>query len=754
MFNVYCCNNFNKKYDRMYLKLRKDASLFDLRNALETKRNFKCLFFLTSNKNYFSKEEETKIKVFEYFKKKIIYFTDVSNIKINLEGEFFCDINFENISLDKLRLKLKEKLKEKLNHKIKFFYNNAFILDEENFKLFEICKNNIIEMNPISDYLYNKIKENEIKINKVFNKPKKVENIMRLNIQNFNDSENDKLENSFVNHKNEPIKIFSNQAPILKNNKDDINDKGKNSIIINNKNLKRYNSLDPEKRKEKKIRYNFFFDNKKIDDFPFFECCPDDTLKQIREYLPDKYKDYIFLYDGFPVVEETTKVIDIAKKNKIFLKSKNEPKLNNSIKIKRNSIYEYYLYKNSKFNEEEERNCVSILLVGETGTGKTTFLNSLINFILNVNYTNKYRYLLVNNKDSENTFSSQTKEVNIYYIKSHNNYPPIKIIDTPGFGDTSGHEFDRKIAKMIYEKFQEIKELNSICIICKYNEGRFDFSQRYIFNCIIELFGNDMIENFMILFSFCDSGEIISKKCFEGEDSPFFKIINKIKEPWYLKFNNSGFFAEKQNNLIEEIFKMGKESFIKLFSKLKSLKKVKLILSSEVNLKREKLDMLTSFLREQIISLVKLMTSSYTYGEESMKYFYCPECKFFSSSQNCILNNHIIKVDYGNNYFNFNNFSINEDKLFLKSSLEVYSNLFRFENIMQEYNNLTLKCSQETIKDFFLQIGRENEKNMDFNQKINSINMNYEKYRNGYYKQNNIKNDFTTYLFYRFVNKE
>ena len=199
---------------------------------------------------------------------------------------------------------------------------------------------------------------------------------------------------------------------------------------------------------------------------------------------------------------------------------------------------------------------------------------------------------------------------------------------------------------------------------------------------------------------------------------------------------------------------MGKESFIKLFSKLKSLKKVKLILSSEVNLKREKLDMLTSFLREQIISLVKLMTSSYTYGEESMKYFYCPECKFFSSSQNCILNNHIIKVDYGNNYFNFNNFSINEDKLFLKSSLEVYSNLFRFENIMQEYNNLTLKCSQETIKDFFLQIGRENEKNMDFNQKINSINMNYEKYRNGYNKQNNIKNDFTTYLFYRFVNKE
>ena len=749
MFNVYCCNEFNKKFDKMYLKLWKEATIYDLRSALESKRNFDSLFFLNINKNYFSKEEEKNIKIFENFKKGIIYFTDVPNIKIYLEGEFLLEFNFENISLDKLRLKLREKI----NNKIKFFYKNAFILNEKEFKVFEICKTNIIEMNPIPDFLYKKLKEKEIKININADNQKKVDNIMRLNIQNMDDYENDKLENSFAYHKDEPIKIFSNEDSNLKNNKDEINNKTKNNIIIHNKNIKRYKSIGPNKKKEKKVKYTAIFDNKKMQDFPFFECFPDDTLKQIREYLPDKYKEYNFSYDGYPLLDETTKVIDVAKNNKIFLKSKKNTKINNCIKIKRNSIYDYYLYQNSKFSEEEERNSLSILLVGETGAGKTTFLNSLINFILNVNYFDNFRYLLVNNIDSEKTFLSQTKEVNIYYIKSHNNYPPIKIIDTPGFGDTSGHEYDKKIAKMIYEKFKEIEELNSICIICKYNEGRFDYSQRYIFNCIIELFGKDIIENFMILFSFCDVGEIISKKCFEAEDSPFYKIIKQIKEPWYLKFNNSGIFSEEKNDIIEEFFNMGKESFTKLFSKLKSLKKTKLKLSSEVNAKREKLDMLTSFIEKQIISLVNLMSSSYSYGDESMKYHYCQECKFFSDSQNCILNNHIINEDYGNLNFNFNNFPINDDKLFLKNSLEVYSNLFRFENILKEFNNITLKCSQETIKGFFFQICNENEKNMKINQKIVSISQNYEKYRNEFYNQNNIKNDFSLFLFYRLVNK-
>ena len=127
-------------------------------------------------------------------------------------------------------------------------------------------------------------------------------------------------------------------------------------------------------------------------------------------------------------------------------------------------------------------------------------------------------------------------------------------------------------------------------MVCKCYEARFNYSQKYIFNYIVDLFGKDMADNFIILFTFCDVGKIISKQCFEEKDSPFHEIINRIKEPWYFKFNNSGFFSKKKKNITREFFDMGKESFKKLLDRLKSLNKVKLNLSIEVNKKREKLD--------------------------------------------------------------------------------------------------------------------------------------------------------------------
>jgi hypothetical protein len=34
--------------------------------------------------------------------------------------------------------------------------------------------------------------------------------------------------------------------------------------------------------------------------------------------------------------------------------------------------------------------------------------------------------------------------VTIYNIPRKNGFPPLKVIDTPGFGDTRGIEFDKK----------------------------------------------------------------------------------------------------------------------------------------------------------------------------------------------------------------------------------------------------------------------------------------------------------------------
>lgn len=94
------------------------------------------------------------------------------------------------------------------------------------------------------------------------------------------------------------------------------------------------------------------------------------------------------------------------------------------------------------------------MIIGETDSGKTTLLNSFVNFLLGVNIEDEYRYKIILENTNKSQSNSQTNQVNIYNIRSVGGYPPIKIIDTPGFGDTDGIEKDQLIFELI-ENFLE-----------------------------------------------------------------------------------------------------------------------------------------------------------------------------------------------------------------------------------------------------------------------------------------------------------
>ncbi len=89
-----------------------------------------------------------------------------------------------------------------------------------------------------------------------------------------------------------------------------------------------------------------------------------------------------------------------------------------------------------------------ILLIGETGSGKTTMINSLINFLNDIGLNNNFRYILIDESDEESKSKSKTSFITIYDIDSiNNNYPSITIIDTPGFDDTQGKILIKKYLK-------------------------------------------------------------------------------------------------------------------------------------------------------------------------------------------------------------------------------------------------------------------------------------------------------------------
>jgi hypothetical protein len=207
---------------------------------------------------------------------------------------------------------------------------------------------------------------------------------------------------------------------------------------------------------------------------------------------------------------------------------------------------------------------------------------------MNININDDFRYILINEGQNQNQKDSQTSEILSYNIKPKNkSIPPIKIIDTPGFGDTR-ENFD----ETLYEKFKNCFEnenyIDLVCFVMKSSNNRFTEFQKYIMSKILGLFGNDLTKNFLVLFTFCDGNEPNFIDSLKSEENPFSKYLNCIKDPWYLKFNNSAFFSEKKK--FNEIFwNMSFDSFGKLIEKFNVLQTKNLKQSKNVLIARKKI---------------------------------------------------------------------------------------------------------------------------------------------------------------------
>ena len=79
----------------------------------------------------------------------------------------------------------------------------------------------------------------------------------------------------------------------------------------------------------------------------------------------------------------------------------------------------------------------------------------------------------------------------------------MKIIDTPGYGDTRGIERDKEITAQIKKLFnEEINSLNAVCFVIKSSNNRLTHSQRYILSSFLDLFGEDVSQIFIFILIF------------------------------------------------------------------------------------------------------------------------------------------------------------------------------------------------------------------------------------------------------------
>ena len=242
-------------------------------------------------------------------------------------------------------------------------------------------------------------------------------------------------------------------------------------------------------------------------------------------------------------------------------------------------IKNYDEYNGEIFDMNDEAESKTIIVLGQTGSGKTTLLNSLVNFILGVEFEDDFRYVIIDQKNVQgNEVVDQTKSVtkntSIYYIKKYKDFPSIILIDTPGFGDTSGPDKDRLIIEDIRNTFEKkLTKTDAVCFVAQSSNVRLTQNQKYIFSGVMSLFGKDIAENFIPMLTFCDANEPQILKSLTAPDSIFIPILEAIKkyDPWYLKFNNSAIFTSSISEFNKLFWELGMTSFKVFMEKLKNL---------------------------------------------------------------------------------------------------------------------------------------------------------------------------------------
>ncbi|XP_047481561.1 uncharacterized protein LOC125033990 [Penaeus chinensis] len=155
-----------------------------------------------------------------------------------------------------------------------------------------------------------------------------------------------------------------------------------------------------------------------------------------------------------------------------------------------------------------------VLLLGETGNGKTHFCNALVNRLFGVRLGDDVRLQLRDQMDDpgKSSTQSQTEYTTAYVIYRQNGMPcghNYMVIDTAGVGDTGGclrEESNERHFRRCLVEHAWITELSSVGLVWKASDHRYDQRKRDVLGKLKGLLGYDAKPITDILVTFSTNG--------------------------------------------------------------------------------------------------------------------------------------------------------------------------------------------------------------------------------------------------------
>ena len=135
-------------------------------------------------------------------------------------------------------------------------------------------------------------------------------------------------------------------------------------------------------------------------------------LKKIRKKISDLIPyPFIFLDEEdneIPKDEESKKRLrDILDGKNLHIKKEKKKRKKLGTLIESNEELEYYLYPQIQITDNQKENSTNIMIIGETGVGKSTWIHSLLNYMQDIEIEEDIRYLLFNEKKMKEEYEKK-----------------------------------------------------------------------------------------------------------------------------------------------------------------------------------------------------------------------------------------------------------------------------------------------------------------------------------------------------------